>query len=145
MLLKLARRLVCAHHRRSVTAAPQRGVAVLVNCIFRSRRSGWPCMAITNRASALPNEQCMPKSQKHTFQGFYTIACYKNMAVIETAFDIARVGILTSSRWGGGANDCTSTEGIHGKTAASPSEWSLAAYRGVAVPHKLPFHPADHC
>jgi hypothetical protein len=49
----------------------------------------------------------------------------------------SRVSILTSSRWGGGANDCTSTEGIHGKTAASPSEWSLAAYRRVAAPHKV--------
>lgn len=47
------------------------------------------------------------------------------------------VSILTSSRWGGGANDRTSTEGIHGKTATSPSEWSLAAYRGVAAPHKV--------
>ena len=27
---------------------------------------------------------------------------------------------------------CTSTEGVHRKTAISPSEWSLAAYRGVA-------------
>ena len=42
----------------------------------------------------------------------------------------SRVSILTSSRWGGGANDCASTEGIHGKTAASPSEWSLS--------HRLP-------
>ncbi|HKW35935.1 MAG TPA: hypothetical protein VJN92_23225 [Candidatus Acidoferrum sp.] len=32
----------------------------------------------------------MPKSQKYTFQGFYTIACSKNMGVIETARDIAR-------------------------------------------------------
>ena len=32
----------------------------------------------------------MPKSQKHTFEGFYTIACLKNMGVIETARDIAR-------------------------------------------------------
>jgi hypothetical protein len=47
-------------------------------------------MAITNKASALPNEECMPKSQKHTFQGFYTIAYLKNMGVIETARDIAR-------------------------------------------------------
>lgn len=50
----------------------------------------------------------------------------------------SRVSILTSSRWGGGANDCTSTKGIHGKMAASPSEWSLAAYRSVAAPHKVP-------
>ena len=47
-------------------------------------------MAITNKASTLPNEECMPKSQKYTFQGFYTIACSKNMGVIETARDIAR-------------------------------------------------------
>jgi hypothetical protein len=44
----------------------------------------------TNEASTLPNVQCMPKSQKHTFQGVYTIACSKNMGVIETARDITR-------------------------------------------------------
>jgi hypothetical protein len=44
----------------------------------------------TSEASALQNEECIPKSQKHTFQGFYTIACLKNMGVIETARDIAR-------------------------------------------------------
>jgi hypothetical protein len=47
-------------------------------------------MAITNKASTLPNEQCMPKSQKHTFQGSYTIACLKNMGVIKSGRDIAR-------------------------------------------------------
>ena len=41
----------------------------------------------------------------------------------------SRVSILTSTRWGDGANDCPLTEGIHGKTTTSPSEWSLAAYR----------------
>jgi hypothetical protein len=63
---------------------------VLLNCVFRSRKSGWSFIPITNKATALPNEQCMPKSQKHTFEGFYTIACLKNMGVIETARDIAR-------------------------------------------------------
>jgi hypothetical protein len=47
-------------------------------------------MAITNKASTLPNEQCIPKPQKHTFQGFYTITCLKNVGVIETARDIER-------------------------------------------------------
>jgi len=79
-------------------------------------------MAITNKASALPNEECVPKSQKHTFQGllydrlFEKYGCHRDSSVT------SRVSILTSNRWGGGANDCTSTEGIHGKTAASPSE-----------------------
>jgi len=50
------------------------------------------------------------------------------MGVIETARDIARQ--YFDKR---GANDCTTTEGIPGKTVASPSEWSLAAYRGVAA------------
>jgi hypothetical protein len=50
----------------------------------------------------------------------------------------SRVTILTSGRWGGGVNDCTSTEDIHGKTVASPSEWSLTAYRGMAALHKVP-------
>jgi hypothetical protein len=49
----------------------------------------------------------------------------------------SRVSILTSSRWGGGVNDCTSTEDIPEKTVASPSEWSLAAYRGMAALHKV--------
>jgi len=50
--------------------------------------------------------------------------------------DIARQ-YFDKQSCGGGANDRTSIEGIHGKTAASPSEWSLAAYRGVAAPHKV--------
>ena len=49
--------------------------AVLVNYIFRLRKSGWSFMAIMNRASALPNEQCMPKSQNTHSRRFYTIAC----------------------------------------------------------------------
>jgi hypothetical protein len=32
----------------------------------------------------------MHKSQKYTLQSFYTIACQKNPAVIETAHGIAR-------------------------------------------------------
>jgi len=63
---------------------------VLVNCIFRSRKSGWSFMAITNKASALPNEQCMPKSQKHTFQGLLCDRLLEKYGVIETACDIAR-------------------------------------------------------
>ncbi len=51
----------------------------------------------------------------------------------------SRVSILTSSRWGGGANDCTPTAGVRRKTAASPSKSSLAAYRGVAAPHSVGF------
>jgi hypothetical protein len=47
-------------------------------------------MAITNRASALPNEHaCLNRRNTHS-TGFYTIACLKNMGVIETARDIAR-------------------------------------------------------
>jgi hypothetical protein len=47
-------------------------------------------LTITNKASALPNRECMHKSQKYTLQSFYTIACQKNPAVIETAHGIAR-------------------------------------------------------
>jgi hypothetical protein len=56
---------------------------------FQIAQSGWSFMPITNKATALPNEQRMPESQKHTFEGFYTIACLKK-CVIETARDIAR-------------------------------------------------------
>ena len=49
----------------------------------------------------------------------------------------SRVSILTTSRWGGGVNDRTATKGIHEKTAASPSEWSLAAYSGATAPLKV--------
>jgi len=58
------------------------------------------------------------------------------MGVIETARDIARQ-YFDKHSLGDAANDCTLTEGVHGKTAASPSEWPLAAYRGVAAPHKV--------
>ena len=51
------------------------------------------------------------------------------MGVIETARDIARQYFDKHSP-GDGANDCTLIEGVHGKTAASLSEWSLAAPRG---------------
>ena len=71
------------------------------------------------------------------------IACLKNIGVIEPRVT-SRVSILTSSRWGDGANDCTLTEGVHGETAASPSQWSLTAYRSVAAAHKLPFQSPDH-
>src|SRR5262249_4616900 len=84
---------------------------------------------------------CLNRRNTHS-RGFYTIACLKNMGVIETARDIARQ-YLDKHSLGDGANDCTLTEGVHGKTTASPSEWSLAVYRTVAAPHKLAFHPAD--
>jgi hypothetical protein len=58
------------------------------------------------------------------------------MGVIETARDIARQ-YFDKQSLGRGANYCTSTEAIHGKAAASPSEWSLAAYSRVAAPHKV--------
>src|SRR5215475_13889880 len=117
MLLKLARRLICAHHRRSVTAAPQRGVAVLVNCISdRAKVLGLACRSRMKHVHCQTSSACLNRRNTHS-RGFYTIACYENMDVIETAFDIARVGILTSSRWGAGAMTCTSTEGAQGKTA----------------------------
>jgi hypothetical protein len=60
------------------------------------------------------------------------------MGVIETARDIARQ-YFDKQSLGRRSDDCTSTEGIPGKTAASQSEWSLAAYRGVAAPHRVSF------
>ena len=73
-------------------------------------------MANTNQASALPNDACMPKSQKHTFQGLLCDRLLKKYGVIETARDIARQ-YFDKQSLGGGANDVTSTEGIHGKMA----------------------------
>ena len=47
----------------------------------------------------------MPKiAEAHIPGNFYTIVCWKNMSVIEQGVT-SRVSILTSSRWGGGAND----------------------------------------
>ena len=123
--------------RRRVTASPQRDVGVLVNCmLFRSHEISSSFMAITNKASTLPNEECMPKSQKH-IPGAFIRSPIRKIWVSSRQRVTSRVSILTSSRWGGGAYDCTSTEGVRRKTAASPSERSLAAYRGVAAPHKV--------
>jgi hypothetical protein len=61
------------------------------------------------------------------------------MRIIETGV-ASSVSILTSSRWGGGANDRASIERIHGEEVGSRSECSLAAQRNVAGPDKLPLH-----
>src|SRR5215469_9512264 len=79
----------------------------------------------------------MLKSQKHTHSRRFLRSLVRKIWVSSRRRVTSRVRILTRNRWGGGANDCNSTEGIHGKTAASPSEWSLAAYRSVAAPHKV--------
>src|SRR5262249_44005445 len=56
---------------------------------------------------------CLNRRNIHS-RGFYTIACKKNMGVIETAGDIARHYFDKHSlrRW---HDYCTLTEGIHGK------------------------------
>src|SRR5215469_9897977 len=90
MLLKLAWRLICAHHRRSVTAALQRGVAVLVNCISdRAKVVGLAWRSRIEHLLCQTSSACLNRRNTHS-RGFYTIACLKNMGVIETARDIAR-------------------------------------------------------
>ena len=63
------------------------------------RKSGWSFMAIMSEASTLPNEVCGTKSEKHRFQGFYTIGCLKIWVSWEHRLT-SRVSILTGSRWG---------------------------------------------